>query len=155
MSWFLHKQFMLKYVLHVCQSYICGYKQFKDLEAVAHLQNFTFCSPSSISQITQDVNNKKLRICIVCFYVMSLQVKRKSLSKSVNHLYSQFRKIYILIFAWFNFKWSMTLYLVIRYANKINKWIYIYASVLYTPYTSYMFWPLVWTSSGRCNTKDI
>ena len=69
---------------------------------------------------------------------MSLKLKCKSLSKSVDHPYSQFRKIYILIFPWFNFKWSMTLYLAIRYSNKINKWtyiyiyIYIYIQVYYT-----------------------
>ena len=70
-----------------------------------------------------------------------------SLSKSVDHPYPQFRKIYVLNFPWFNFKWSMTLYLAIRYANKINKWTYICTRVLYILYTSYMFWPLVWTSS--------
>jgi len=32
--------------------------------------------------------------------------------------------------------------------------LYIYVSILDTPYTSYMFQPLTWPSSGRYITKD-
>jgi len=78
--------------------------QFKDIDSVTDLQNFACCSPSALSEITQGVNNKKLRFSVVCIYVTSLKMKRMSLSKSVEQPYSQFRKIYVLIFPWFNFK---------------------------------------------------
>jgi hypothetical protein len=41
-----------------------------------------------------------------------------------------------------------------RYDIKIDKCTLVYGSLLYTLYTSYMFRPLMWPSSGRCITKD-
>jgi hypothetical protein len=42
----------------------------------------------------------------------------------------------------------------IRYDIKTNKCTYVYESVSYTLYTSYIFRPLMWPSSGRCITKN-
>jgi hypothetical protein len=78
MCWFLHTQIILQYVIHMCQFQICGYKQFKDLDAITHLQNFTFCSPSSLSKIMQGVNNKKLRFCFVYIYEVCFAAYNKS-----------------------------------------------------------------------------
>jgi len=41
-----------------------------------------------------------------------------------------------------------------RHDTKFNTRTYMYASILHTVYTSYMFRPLTWPSSGRYITKD-
>jgi hypothetical protein len=41
-----------------------------------------------------------------------------------------------------------------RYDTKSNTCMYMHASILHTVYTSHMFRPLTWPSSGRCITKD-
>ena len=42
----------------------------------------------------------------------------------------------------------------LRYDIKIDKSTYVYGSILYTQYNSYMFRLLIWPSSGRWITKD-